>query len=384
MKKIGLVLACCTNYGALLQAYATQQIIKKMGYETEIIIYEPDKKSRHIKFDWGLLPYLIATAWESYHNSKIVEVLDEVHERNKLDRVSVMNTFCDTRLENRNIYKGYDNLKAAGEACDVVLIGSDQMWLPGTTFGNHISLRFVPDNVRKVSYATSLGVSYYPWYCRHSAKRVWNRMDYISVREEQGKKIIQNICGDIPVSVVLDPTYLLTKEQWQELIPYQKKEDDKYVLCYFLGNDDSTYYCAQRFARSKGLKLLSILSDESSSPNDMSYADRYITGSAPEDFINFIRGAEYIFTDSFHGIAFSVINEKQFFVLYRRMQNTRFSRNSRIDNILNMWGLSGRLILDKEIDWDSYNETVIDYSIARALVINKRNESLAFLDNALK
>jgi len=384
MRKVGLVLACCTNYGALLQAYATQQIIKRLGYETEIIIYEAVKNARHIKFDWGLIPYLLVTKWESYRNSKIIEVIDDIHEENRKERIRVMDEFCNTRLENRIIYRGYENLKKAGASCDVVLLGSDQMWLPGTTFGNHVSLRFVPANVRKVSYATSLGVSIYPWYCRHSAKTIWKRMDYLSVREEQGKRIIQDICGDIPVEVVVDPTYLLTKDQWLELIPFERIEDDKYVLCYFLGNNENSFKCAKNFAKSKGLKLLSILSDESSFPNDMNYADRHITGGKPEDFINLIRGAEYIFTDSFHGLAFSVINEKQFFVLYRRMQNTIYSRNSRIDNILKMWNLQDRLVHDKLLDWNSYDYSPIDYSRVSGIVNTKRDDSLTYLIKALK
>ena len=383
MKKVGLIMACCSNYGALLQSFATQQIVKRFNVDTEIILYQPDKINWHIKLDRGLIPFIIDSWWHNQKNKKIVDVDDEIHRTNKKERQLVLNNFCNNYLENRRMYYGYKDLCKAGGTFDAVIIGSDQMWHPGFSFGNHISLRFVPRNVRTISYATSLGVSKYPRYCWHSAKNVWKRLNYLSVREEQGKEIINKICPNIPVKVLVDPTYLLTKEEWLELMPFKQIEKERYVLCYFLGNDEKSYMCAQRFARRYNLKLLSILSDESSSLSDTSFADRVIVGADVVDFINLIRGADYVFTDSFHGTAFSVINEKQFFVIYRKRNREKLSRNSRIDNILSMWKLQDRLIVDKDLDWNKNGFRPIDYKALSSLVNEKREEGLLFLSMAL-
>ena len=244
-------------------------------------------------------------------------------------------------------------------------------------------MRFVPDYIRKISYATSLGVSEYPKYCWPSARKAWNRIDFLSVREQQGADIIKQVCGpDISVRVVVDPTYLLTKEQWEELIPTEKKSEEKYIFCYFLGNDDTSKLIARKFADEKKLKLVSVLSKESYSPLDQTYADFLVTGNSPEDFINWIRGAEFILTDSFHGTAFSVINEKQFFIFYRKRAEAT-SRNSRIDNILKKWDLQDRLVPPGETEAKLLSTKSIDYSKVTERVLTEREKSLQFLKEAL-
>lgn len=115
---------------------------------------------------------------------------------------------------------------------------------------------------------------------------------------------------------------------------------------------------------------------------DFSYCDEAIQGASVQDFVNLIRGAECLFTDSFHGLAFGVINEKQFYVFYRRRDDAKQSRNSRIDNILRTWNLSERLITDEDRTW-SNDYPVIDYkSVSKTLSV-LRAESLEWLRNAL-
>lgn len=381
--KVGLVLAHKgTNYGALLQAYATQQIVETLGFQTEIINYKADKYQRSLKFDWGLFPFFYNAIKNKFAKKKIKCHLDSIHLKNNAERKLRGDEFRQSMLKNIKTYQGYTNLKNAGQSCKAVLIGSDQQWLPGVSFGNHLSLRFVPKSTRKISYATSLGVSTYPTYCHHSAAMMWKSIDFLSVREEEGKKIIQNICKGITVKVVADPTYLLTKEEWEERITPKKMSDEKYILCYFLGNSTRQKQLAAKFAKAKGLKCYSLMSDESYSNIDLTFCDKSIIGASPMDFINWIRGAEYIITDSFHGLAFSVINKKQFFIFYRKRDDAKQSRNSRIDNILRMWNLKDRFV---ETEAESISDIAkIDYDEVSKLVDNKRADSLEFLKCALK
>lgn len=372
-----------TNYGAQLQAYATQVMVESLGHKTEIIDYSPKKGDRHIIICRGLLTHLYQKFLFNRKVRKHATSNDELFIKNKNEREVQYQLFIERRFHDIVKVNGYKELAARGREYDAVLIGSDQKWLPGFSFGNFTSLRFVPDNVRKISYATSLGVSEYPKYCWPSSRKAWKRINFLSVREQQGADIIKQVCGfDTPVQVVVDPTYLLTKTQWDELIPIEKKSQHKYVFCYFLGNDDTSKHIARHFADEKKLKLVSVLSKESYSPIDQTYADELVIGNTPEDFINWIRGAEYVFTDSFHGTAFSVINEKQFFIFYRkRLEAT--SRNSRIDNILERWGLKDRLVLPgSEVDALSLVND-IDYEKVNARVNIEREKSLDFLKVAL-
>lgn len=379
-RKIGLVLAHHnTNYGALLQSYATQQVVEDMGFETEIIDYKAFRYRRGIKFDWGLIPYF----WESYKASRRKKsitspITDDIYRNNKSERIKRWHEFEDEYLHNIVKYHGYPALTKRAAELDAILIGSDQMWLPGVSFGYYQSLQFAK-NTRRISYATSLGVSEYPSYCFNSSRKMFKSIDFLSVREEQGKNIIQNICKGIPVEVVCDPTYLLSKEKWQERIPVTKMSDDRYVLCYLLGNAKQQLQTAKEFAEKNGLKLFSILSDESVIDGGTTVPDKIITGASVEDFINYIRGAELIFTDSFHGLAFSVINEKQFFIFYRKREDSTTHRNSRIDNILNMWQLQDRLITSESMT----TTESIDYEKVTGLVKAKREESMKFLNKAL-
>lgn len=385
MKKIGLVMSYkLTNYGAQLQAYATQVMVESLGHKTEIIDYTPKKGDRHIIICRGLLTHLYQKFLFKRKVRKHATSNDELFLKNKKEREVQYQLFIERRFHDIVKLNGYKELAARGREYDAVLIGSDQKWLPGFSFGNFSSLRFVPDYVRKISYATSLGVSEYPKYCWPSSRKAWKRINFLSVREQQGADIIKQVCGiDTPVQVVVDPTYLLTKTQWDELIPIEKKSQQKYVFCYFLGNDDTSKKIARHFADEKKLKLVSVLSKESYSPIDQTYADELVIGNTPEDFINWIRGAEYVFTDSFHGTAFSVINEKQFFIFYRKRVEAT-SRNSRIDNILERWGLKDRLVLPgSEVDALSLVND-IDYEKVNARVNIEREKSLEFLKEALK
>lgn len=391
-KCIGLVMAYTgTSYGMNLQAFATQHVIEQIGYSTEIIPAQKRSSSlKDVPFDWGLLIYAPKVFLKRFGDKKsrkeLYPVWDDLHEENKKKRIDAANDFRSRYLHNIGPKMNFEELTKYSEKYEAVLIGSDQCWIPGFSFARRLSLSFVPNKVRRLSYATSLGVSAYPWYLRSSSRKAWKRFDYISVREETGRKIIKDICGEnFPVELVVDPTYLISCEEWLQLIPEKRMNEKKYVLSFILGNNKEQMMCAKRFAQAKGLELVSILSNESSADIDTTYPDRVVVGASPDEFVNYVRGAEYIFTDSFHGIAFSVINKKQFFAYYRKRRETqaKYSRNSRIDNILQLWQLQHRLITDYAIDWQTSDIKEIDYTKVDTLVEQMRNHSYEYLHKAL-
>ena len=381
-KKIGLLLALGTNYGALLQSYATQQILEKMGYDTYIIVYKGSRIDIIRNGFKSVLYYSFSHFWNKGYK-KPKQDLDAIHLDNRMKRINVQQCFIRERFNNILTITNYTQLVDFSQSLDAVIIGSDQKWLPPAMFSVIGSLCFVPNGIKRISYATSLGVSDYPKYFWSQARKVWRRMDSISVREEHGKRLIRRICGNVPVQVVCDPTYLFTKKEWEQLIPVKRLEEERYVLCYFLGTDRVLFDIARRIALRKNLKLLSILTCEVAVEGDDAFPDMLITGASPEDFVNLVRGAEFVLTDSFHGTAFSVINEKQFYLFYPQRDYLSLSRNSRLDNIVKMWGIEDRLIVDKNIDWDKCDSTQIDYRVVTPRVLAMRKESLGFLKNAL-
>lgn len=383
MKKIGLIIANpITNYGAHLQGYATQVAIDSLGAKTSVL--DVSKVRGRAFVDFGLFIKAFGVILRRLFKKKQTQNYNDLFRQNVKERTQLAKDFRNRRLHDVVVYTDYAKLVNDAKSYDTIMIGSDQMWPPGASFGSILSLRFVPEGVKRVSYATSLGVSEYPKYCWNSARDMWTKIDYVSVREEQGANIIRKVCRNkVDVKVVVDPTYLMTKEQWENVIPVQKMCEKKYVFCYFLGDDINSKLCAKRYAEKNNLHLVSILSSESYSEIDRTFADDTVSAATPEEFINWVRGAECVFTDSFHGLAFSVINHKQFFVFYRKRRDSKQSRNSRIDNILSMWDCEDRLVVDPTMDWTNKDIVPIDYSHVESLITEKRNESLDYLKKAI-
>ena len=383
MKKIGLIIANpITNYGAHLQGYATQVAIDSLGAKTAV--FDVSRVRGRAFVDFGLFIKAFGVILRRLFKKKQTQNYDDLFRQNVKERTQLAKDFRNRRLHDVVVYTDYAKLVNDAKSYDTIMIGSDQMWPPGASFGSILSLRFVPKGVKRVSYATSLGVSEYPKYCWNSARDMWTKIDYVSVREEQGANIIRKVCRNkVDVKVVVDPTYLMTKEQWENVIPVQKMCEKKYVFCYFLGDDINSKLCAKRYAEKNNLHLVSILSSESYSEIDRTFADDTVSAATPEEFINWVRGAECVFTDSFHGLAFSVINHKQFFVFYRKRRDSKQSRNSRIDNILSMWDCEDRLVVDPTMDWTNKDIVPIDYSHVESLITEKRNESLDYLKKAI-
>ena len=378
--KVGLCLAYKTNnYGQILQAFATQYFIDSLGYETEILDYKRTG-FKHVRLSFGLF-YNYFLTYRDNKNKKKLE-LDDLHKENLIKRKIASNQFRNDHFQDIVKCNGIEELEKKALEYNTVIVGSDQNWLPSAVFGNYFTLRFVPDKVNKVSYATSIGVSEYPDYCKRSAAQFLRRLDYISVREVQGKKVLSALC-DNPIQVVVDPTLLLTKDDWITAIPPKKVLQEKYIFCYFLGDSEWQLNCAKKYATENNYKLVIVLSTENTSNYASEIADYLIMDAGPAEFINYIRYSECVFTDSFHGTIFSVIHSKPFYVFYRIREGSFKSRNSRIDGLLNLLGLNERLIDSAENAIKIHHEN-IEYGQITSIIEKERNKSIGFLKDALE
>ncbi len=369
--KTGLILAYKgTNYGMLLQAYATQAYLDAQGVDTEIITVHSKSSPRNLmkKLFRYLSPTVLRESLRKKKRKHLVKKDSQLFAAYQ-KRVRVGADFVQSKLHDIQRFNGY---AAAGEhaknhyAC--VMIGSDQQWAPACFYNKLNTMQFVPDEVKKASYATSMGVSTIPKSTYKALKSFIARMDHIAVREKTGAKIISSVTGRTDVRVVPDPTFLLTREDWERSIPDKKPEEFPYVFCYFLGNSEDSLKQVNAWAREKNLRVIAVRNIESYTKKKINYEDATVLdGPTVDEFVNYIRHAELVCTDSFHCTVFSIINNTDFATFYRTNSNHKNSRNSRIDDLLSTYGLTNRICCESRsmaqvtaqpIDYEKVNQTI--------------------------
>ena len=232
-------------------------------------------------------------------------------------------------------------------------------------------LDFVSDPSKMIAYAPSMGVSHIeqPGLDEQISK-LTNRFRYLSVRENTGARIIQELNGR-EAKVVLDPTLLLDNDDWEQCIP--GKIDGKYLLVYFLRENKKYWKVVKEVADRLhlGIKVIPVFEDDLR----MSGAQK---DAGPDDFVRLIHGASFVCTDSFHGMAFSVNFNKQFLPFKRFPDKAADNQNSRVIDFLDSVGLRDRLY-----DGGKPDISNIDYGAVKEKLEGLRIESRKYLDGAL-
>lgn len=385
-KKVGIV-SCYFkhNYGSMLQAYATQQVLDNMGIENETINID-----ENVDFANGKKKYYMTQITNfTFIKSKLGMIKLKFDKKLKKDlgknisiRDKKYNEF-EQKFRLTYPYKTYAELTEKCKDYSSILVGSDQLWLPVNVVADYYTLNWVPDNVNKISLATSFGVSTVPDKYKDSYKKFLNRIDNLSVRESAGVKLVSELSNK-EATLVCDPTLLLTKQEWMEIQQEERIIKDKYILCYFLGNNIEHRKFAERLKEKTGYKIVSLNhADEYVKYSDI-FADETPYDIGPAEWINLIRNAEYVCTDSFHGTVFSLINNTKFFTFERYSnKNSKVSTNSRIYSLLEIVNLKERILSGTENVEDvlKYN---IDFDKVNIKLADFRNQSKTFLEKALK
>ena len=184
------------------------------------------------------------------------------------------------------------------------------------------------------------------------------------------------------VPTVVDPTILFTGEEWKEIITEKKVvENEKYIFCYFLGNNPEQRLEVEKLKKATGYKIVFIPHLDEFIESDIKFGDKQLYNVGPEEFVNLIRNAEYVCTDSFHGSVFSILNHKKFVTFNRFKTTDRNSRNSRIDSLLQQTNLS-----ERRYDGNLVEQIVkdIDYDKVESRLTKMREKSEDYLEMALK
>lgn len=296
MKKLGLCVRYdCNNYGSMLQILATQKVIKDAGWDYEIIRYDKKTISFMLMNVTRIFnPYFMNGKLEAINKKRKLNKHPEIKKKNQ-ERIELIEKYRKQYIGPYSpVYKGFSNLVTGIHNYDAVMVGSDQLWTPAGIKSKFYNLLFVPEHIRKISLATSFGVSAIPESQIKLTAQYLNRIDYISVRETKGASIIKKLTGR-DATVALDPTLLFTGNEWMEIFPYEKKHDEPYIFAYFLGTFESHRKAVEKFAKETNLKVITCPHMDDFVEKDITFGDEQRFDIDPVDFLNLIRGADLDF-----------------------------------------------------------------------------------------
>lgn len=381
MKKIALVINYdYHDYGGMLQAFATQKALTKLGVDSEAINYDnlkADINRRKWKYFLSNIVDVTIVKEKSRIIGKKLRMKFDSSLREKMNqRDSAFNQFCHDCFKVSRKFESWADLNEACQDYDGVIVGSDQLWLPSNVAGDYYTLTFAPDEIKKISYATSFGVGVIPQKMKEKYSTFLNRINYLSAREISGQKIIKDITGrDVPL--VCDPTMLLEKEDWDEVTTDKKRVDNDYIFCYFMGDNPEQRDFVKRLAKKDNCKIVALLHLDQYIASDELYIDDAPYNISPADFVSLVKNAKYVCTDSFHGTVFSIIFSKIFFTFKRFNKKASLSTNTRLTSLLNTLGLNNRLFTGYESIEE--NLEVKNYSVIQENLRKFREDSIKYL-----
>lgn len=359
------------NFGTVLQAFALQRHLRNEGYDVQNIDLLPTVIQKTLNLiKQGNPPELFLEKWDGYCAKKACPDKDSLARR-----AGRIDTFLEENLNLTRRYSKFSDLKEISGAYDTYICGSDQIWSP-TYFSPSYFFDFVEDDKRRIGYACSFGVSEMTKDKAERTRKLLERFYAISVREKTGASIVRDLLGK-DVTVNIDPTMLLSAEEWEPVVCERMITDD-YMFCYFLSYNKEYWDKAIQVAKEKNLKVVFVpTTKESYSIDGTCVAD-----AGPSEWVSLIKHASIVATDSFHGCVFSIIHRKNFMVFKRFKDTSSTSRNTRVYNLLDTYNIRQCLVDDVDF-YQPVEFTKPEYDE----VINKVNQNSAksklWLENAI-
>ena len=378
MKRVGIVTVHTGyNYGSSLQAYATKCILNEAGYSSEILSLKGGLiKGRDVRLN----KLAVIGARMLCHPTQITARLNTYKKSSdkkmSKDCLSKFDAFSQDYITPQ--YLSWNELKKYTRQDDLIacVCGSDQIWNAETLYVDPFYyLKFAPQS-KRIAFAPSFGREYIPEYNKGKLKKHINGIDFLSVREESGVKLIHGLTGR-QAEWILDPTLILSSEQWKKKLGVctNEKTDilkENYLLAYFL-DDPSTnaveFMC--RLAKEKGLKIISI-------PYETTVNKWVNVAEAvgPKEFVELVSKAQYVCTDSFHGTVFSINFEVPFFT-FERQYGSAGKQSARITSILRLLHMENRY--NPEID---VSNKEIDFSRCQIILEAERKKAYLYLEKS--
>ena len=356
MKKVAIVtLTGNNNYGNRLQNYALTKVLNSLNCEVKTIWLKKSFLAKVKNFIKKILGLFI----KKYKIDK-----------KDLNRTKNIANFTNKYLE--NFYISKKNFSKINKKFDKVVVGSDQVWNPDVCKKNNMYLLPNIDYSKKIAYAASMGVSNFDDTFIKLIKDnlTKEKFKWISVREDLARKVIRENVNRNDIELLIDPTMLLTKNEWESIEEKPKNYNgEKIILTYFLGNQNSERRDEIiKFANENDCKVINLMDK-----NDPFYK------ISPSEFLYLEHHAFLICTDSFHSCVFATLFERPF-VVFERNQKNMNNMGSRIDNLLSTFKINNRKFKGK-ITNEQLN---CDYSNFNVIIKNERAKSLKFLKKSLE
>lgn len=366
------------NYGTSLQVAALSHFIRKHGYETSVIDYLPRKRGKTIPNETFMRDLINQRLKAFFHRPYLTQ-----------QRKLAFSAFWDVQLCLTESLNTFSELHQLNRTVDAFVCGSDQIWSPAS-FDDKYFLSFVNDENKMVAYAPSIGLSKIddPDISDQMAVLI-NRFSHLSIREKDGQSIIKNIC-DKNAEVVLDPTLLLTSKEWDSLLvncdldKIGSKITEKYIFCYFLGESEQYVSYIKEFSKHTGLPVYTLPTTKRQYWEGKKFGKILPEETGPAEFVSYIKNAEHVMTDSFHGMVFSIIYEVRFSVFERFKKHDAQNQNSRIYHLLALTGLEEYLVdYKRKCSITDYKQSH-SFKNAKAILESEREKSSMYLLNSLK
>lgn len=347
------------NYGAALQTYALNKYLNEIGISCETIDY----RCKYIEDNYKLLSFEIKDMKKTIN--MIINLINNYIRKRKFNDFKAKyiklsdKSYCAETVVNLN--KEYN----------VFITGSDQVWNVDLCNDFNYFLPFVNDNNSRVSFAASFGNIKVLENNEKIIKNILAKYKKISTREKSGKIEIENKLG-LECNHVLDPTFLLTDNEWSKLIPKRYEIEEKYILLYIL-HEESSYEIARKISEETGFKVYIITQSRRKR-----IEGKYIRNAGPIDFLALIKNSEYVVTDSFHGTALSIIFRKNLKVV---LKNKNKYLNDRLVSIINELNLE-----DCIVNNNSYISKLVEktnYYHSENILNSRIQDSQAYLAECL-
>lgn len=353
MKKVVVITECRRfrfNYGETLQAVALNRIITKMGFHCITASYENSKNDFNGWFRHNIKKYGIrGLKYEIFRIRNMKYPVMRSNQKEDFEKI----------------------LKTA----DAAICGSDVIWYEKDY--NDIFFLYFPDiKIPKIAYAPSLRDNIIKNRMYNKRVKKWTQdFSYLSTREREGSEIIQRI-SNREVSNVLDPTFLLSDREWDKMCR-KRLIKEPYILMYVIGKTDCMKSQISQIKNNYRDKKIVWINME----NNNGYKNgKSLLHIGPAEFISLIKYADIVVTDSFHGVAFSIIYKKQFYALKRMIdKNDIYDNDIRIKNLLELLDLSNYFWKEEKVDFTNK----IDYSKVMKKLSGERKVSIKYLQKAL-
>lgn len=357
------------NHGSMLQTYALQQFVCTLGknagvdIDYKVIDYDTDKQRElYAVYKKGFSPTSIVKNCIAFLH------IADIRKRH-LKFEQFLKDYCN--LTHR--YRNPEELEADVPEADVYISGSDQLWnVRASDFSTVYYLPFVK-NGKRISYAASFGPLEIDWskYGTTNYSLLLNKYASISTREAGSADNVEKLLGKRP-EVHVDPTFLLTADEWRTVQSNVNYKDGKYILLYCLEPSREQLKMAETISNKIGLPIVVL---RYNNKNDWfnSFVHKYDAG--PRDFLSYIDNATMVLSSSFHGTAFSLIYHKPFYVFNGLTDN-------RISSVIARTGLVDRSI-DSVKDIEKVKIKPLDDALVEKFIAEERQRSIDYLNKAI-